>query len=85
MKTCIQCKSEIDFLNDDLTLYQVDKIRYLYCDACKSPREPYTSPAQAAEMKSRIDFLESKIRKSWCGQLVTLFIGILMGWFFQSL
>jgi len=85
MKTCIQCGCEINFLNDDLTLYQVNKDRYLYCAGCQNPRETYTSPSQIKEAELRIKALESTIKRLRQGKLAIFLIGIAIGWFIHSL
>ena len=85
MKKCVQCNNEIDFIEDDLTLYQFNKERYLYCATCQNPKEPYTSPAQITDMKVRISMLENTINKSWKGKIVLFIIGIAVGWFIHEL
>lgn len=81
MKVCVQCGCEIDFMVDDLTLYQVDKNRYLYCANCQNPREPYISSSQVMDMRDTIKSHESTINKSWQGNLILFVIGIIVGWF----
>ena len=82
MKSCIQCNSEIDLLSDDLTMYQVDKTRYLYCVKCKSPREEYVSPRQISDMRERTCTLEKRINNAWKAKLLMLIFGAVIGLLF---
>jgi uncharacterized protein with PIN domain len=82
MKSCIQCNSEIDLLSDDLTMYQVDKTRHLYCVKCKSPREEYVSPRQISDMRERICTLERRINNAWKAKLLMLIFGAVIGFVF---
>jgi hypothetical protein len=81
VKTCIQCGADVDVLVDVYTLYQVDGQRYIYCETCKSPREPYISPAEVMNLKSQVESYRKSIgRMEWISIVIAV-AGFSLGWF----
>jgi hypothetical protein len=80
MKTCIQCNAQVDFLKSTFTLYQVDGERYLYCEACKSPREPYIDPAEIERLNVEIVSCKKALSQTKKLAGVLLLIGFAFGY-----
>lgn len=80
METCIQCTSEVNLSSDTFTLYQVDGSRYLYCELCKSPKEPHISPAELSFAKRESDSFRTALKKARRNNLILLVIGCVLGY-----
>ncbi|MEM5529722.1 hypothetical protein WN093_12930 [Gammaproteobacteria bacterium AS21] len=81
MKECIKCNSEIDFLADTFTFYQVDGVRYIYCAVCKNPNEPYISPNRFTALNEEVDFFHKKLRRNEKMWMIISIIGVGLGYF----
>jgi len=82
MSACIQCGTDVDLVIHEFTLYQVDGRRYIYCEKCKSPREPYTSPAEVKNIKKQLElYRRSILRLEWVCISIAI-VGFAVGWYF---
>jgi hypothetical protein len=77
LKTCIQCNSDI---TKTFTLYQVNGERYLYCENCKSPYEPYINPSVVDRLNEDVGVLKQSLSRAKKVGLVLLLIGFAFGY-----